>query len=153
MLRFSLSLVLLGACSPAPSPSEPPPPEAPVHEPEPQGGPMPPLPTETMVQQMIGELVLDHPRVAAHLHAAPVSIWPIPELALGAPSMRARGRPVLVAERESDATFRFRAYETLGNRARVRVRFEIPSEGVSGHVDVELRDNVWEVVDAAVVER
>jgi hypothetical protein len=115
-----------------------------------------PPPPQPMVEQMIGELVLGHPRVAPYLHVTgnvPLTVWSIPELAQGAPLMRAGGRSVSVVEHEADARFRFTAYEPLGSSARVRVRFEIPAEGVHGYVDVELRDNVWSAVGVDVVER
>ncbi len=124
--------------------------------PTPAQEPIAPPPPQPMVEQMIGEVVLGHPRVTPYLHLernAPLTLWPIPELAQGAPLMRAGGQTVRVVQNESDARFRFRAYEELGGAARVRVRFEIPAEGVTGHVDLELRDYEWTATAAEIVER
>lgn len=120
-------------------------------------GPTPPLPTEAMIQQMIAQLVLDHPRVSPFLHVeiaanVPLAVFPSPDLSQGADKLTAGGRPVRVVAAEGDARLIFRGRESIGP-ARERLRFAIPAEGVSGHVDVELADNVWRAVDASVAER
>jgi hypothetical protein len=113
----------------------------------------PPIPPPEMVEEMIGQLVLSHPQVKPHLHvgAEPLTLFPVPELARGAPGLEAAGRPVRVVAIESEAQFVFRSYERIGTAAQLRIHFAIPAEGVSGHVDVELRDNVWRATGADVV--
>jgi hypothetical protein len=120
--------------------------------------PDPPLPSEAMVQQMIGQLVLDHPKVQPFLHLelpqnVPLSLWTVPELAKGAPSLIAAGQPVRVVPTAGEARVVMSRYQPVGNAARVRVDVEVPSEGASGWVEVELRDYVWSAVGAEISER
>ena len=129
---------------------------APEREEEPVVGN--PLPPPQMVERMIATRVLEHPQVAPYLHQeipanVPLAVHPVPELAQGMPQVRAGGQVVRVVATPAEARFVFTGYERTPGTSRVRVRFEIPSEGVSGHVDLELRDYVWEYVDASVVER
>jgi hypothetical protein len=118
----------------------------------------PPLPTEAMVQQMIGQLVIDHPAVQPFLHPeipenVPLALWTVPELAQGALALTAGGSPVRVVPSASDARVVMSRYEPVGSAARVRVHVEVPPEGAGGWVEVELRDNVWDAVDAQISER
>jgi len=119
--------------------------------------PTPPIPPASMVQQLQGQLVLDHREVQTYLHMEradnmPLRLYAVPELAEGAAALEAGDGPVEVVGTPDEARFRFTALEDLEG-SRVRVRFEIPAEGVSGHVDLELRDWEWSVLDAEVVER
>lgn len=109
-----------------------------------------------MVEQMLAQLVLDHPQVAPFLHTEipanlPLRVAPSPDLAQGAASLRVAGQAARVVT-ISEARVVFKGRERLGP-ARERVRFEIPAEGVVGHVDLELADNVWHAIDASVAER
>lgn len=118
--------------------------------------PTPPIPTAAMVEQLLAQLVLDHPRVAPYLHTEvaanlPLRVAPSPDLAQGAAKLQVGGQAVrIVAAGEARVVFKGR--EKIGP-ARERVRLEIPAEGVVGHVDLELQDNVWRAVDASVAER
>ncbi len=110
-----------------------------------------------MVQQIQAQAVLDHPRVAPYLHTeiaanVPLAVLPSPDLAEEAAALKAAGQPVRVVTSEAAARVVFRGLEDIGP-ARVRVKFEIPREGVAGHVDLQLADHVWSAVDAHVVER
>lgn len=164
-MRVLLRMLLLAACSSATTEAEKASPTTPGISPGPaagqsraeERGPTPPLPTEAMIQQMIAQRVLDHPRVSPFLHTevaanVPLAVLPSPDLAQGAGELTAGGRPVRVVAAEGEARLIFRGRESIGP-ARERLRFAIPAEGVSGHVDVELADNVWRAVDASVVER
>lgn len=120
-------------------------------------GLVPPPPSEAMVQQMQVQLVLDHPRVAPYLHSesaanVPLAVFASADLALGAGKVKVAGQPVRVVAAEGEARVVLRGRESVGP-AKVRVKFEIPPEGVSGHVDLQLADYVWSAVDARVVER
>ena len=140
--------------APAPTP-------APVHTPAPvqaatASEPTPPIPSAAMVEQMLAQLVLDHPRVTPYLHTevpanVPLRVAPSPDLAQGAAALQAGGQAVRVVP-AAEARVIFKGRERIEG-ARERLRFEIPAEGVAGHVDVELADNVWRAVDASVVER
>lgn len=115
-----------------------------------------PLPPESVVQQLLGQRVLDHPEVQPYLHTEvagnfPLSVHAIEELSLGAAALEAGGRSVRVVATAAEARFRFTAREDLEG-PRVAVRFEIPAEGVAGRVILELRDFEWSVVEAEVVE-
>ena len=143
---------------PGPTPTPTPTPVAQNDPPEndvpPPGNP---LPSPQMVEQIIAGRVLDHPQVKPYLHLEvaannPLSILPVPELAQGAPNVRVDGQPVRVVTDPAQARFHFTAYERTPGTSRVRVRFTVPAEGVTGHVDLELRNYVWEYVDASVVE-
>lgn len=165
---IALSLVVLSGCTapvseaPATSPTPPTPEATPAKQPTPPTdasgrGLVGPPPTEAMVQQMIAQLVLDHPRVTPFLHLeipanAPLAVFAAPDLAAGAASLRAGGQPVRVVATASDARLVLRGRESLGP-AKERLTFEIPAEGVSGTVDVALADHVWRAVDASVSER
>lgn len=134
------------------APPPPPPPEAAV------GGPTPPRPPEAMVQQILGQKVLDHPQVRPYLHTEvpanlPLTVHAVSGLELGAPRLTVAGQPVRVTPTANEARFRFTATERMRPGARRRIRFEIPNEGVVGHVDLELRDYVWHTIDARVVEQ
>jgi hypothetical protein len=116
----------------------------------------PPLPSAAMVEQMLAQRVLDHPRVTPYLHTevpanVPLRVAPSPDLAQGAAKLRVAGQVVQVVA-AGEARFIFTGRERIGP-ARERVRFEIPAEGVTGHVDLELADNVWSAIDAALTER
>lgn len=115
-----------------------------------------PIPPPAMVEEMQAQLVLDHPRVAPYLHTEvpanlPLRLAPSPDLAQGSPSLRVAGQPVKIVA-PADARFIFKGLEKQGG-PRVRIRFEIPPEGVSGHVDLELADYVWSAIDVALIER
>lgn len=119
-------------------------------------GPTPPIPSAAMVEQMLAQRVLDHPRVSPYLHTevaanVPLRVAAAPELAQGAARLKVAGQAVQVVA-AAEARVVFTGNERIGP-AKQRVRFEIPPEGVVGHVDLELADNVWQVVDASVVER
>lgn len=162
--RIPVLLLTLGACdraAPEPAPVEArapaarPPASGPAVKPD---GPTltPPLPSAAMVEQLLGQLVLDHPRVQPYLHSevagnVPLRLAASPELAQGAAGLQAGGQKVQVVGADA-ARFVFTGREELG-AARERVKFEIPPEGVVGHVDLQLADNVWTAVDAAVAER
>jgi hypothetical protein len=108
-----------------------------------------------MVQQMQAQLVLDHPRVRPYLHTEiadnlPLRVYSVADLAEGAAQLTSGGQPVRVVA-EDKARMHFTAREDLDG-PRVRIRFEIPGEGVVGHVDLELRDHEWHVTAADVVE-
>ena len=116
----------------------------------------PPLPTEAMIQQLLAQGVLDHPRVIGYLHTEvagnlPLRVAPSADLTQGAAKLQAGGQAVRVVP-VGEAWVVFKGRERIGP-ARERVRFEIPAEGVTGHVDLELANNVWSAVDAVVVER
>lgn len=118
--------------------------------------PIPPLPTEAMIQQLLAQGVLDHPRVIGYLHTEvagnlPLRVAPSADLTQGAAKLQAGGQAVRVVP-VGEARVVFKGRERIGP-ARERVRFEIPAEGVTGHVDLELANNVWSAVDAVVVER
>lgn len=120
-------------------------------------GLVPPPPSEAMVQQIQAQAVLEHPRVAPYLHTeiaanVPLAVFPSPDLAQGAAKLTAAGQPVRVAASEAEARVVFRGRTDIGP-AKVRVKFEVPPEGVAGHVDLQLADHVWSAVDAHVVER
>jgi hypothetical protein len=120
--------------------------------------PSPPLPTQAMVQQMIGQIVLDHPAVQPFLHLElpehrPLALWTAPELAQGAPALTAGGAPVRVVPSPAEARVVMSRYEPLDSAARVRVHVEVPPEGAAGWVEVELRDNVWSATGAQISER
>ncbi len=58
-------------------------------EDDPPEGPTPPRPPESMVQQLLGQLVLDHSEVRQYLHTeiadnVPLTVHAVPELAEGA---------------------------------------------------------------------
>jgi len=117
----------------------------------------PPIPPESMVQQMLGQRVLDHPEVQPYLHTEiaehlPLTVHAVPELAEGTAALQAGGQSVRVVDAAADARFRFTAREDLEG-PRVAVRFEIPAEGVVGRVVLELRDFEWSAVEADVAER
>lgn len=165
MLRPFLSLVpvLVAACSASgtePKPAKPATPATPAKAPESPlaaRGLVPPPPSEAMVQQMLAQAVLEHPRVAPYLHLesaanVPLAVFPSPDLAKGAAKLRAGEQVVRVVASEAEARVVFRGREKVGP-AKERVKFEIPGEGVSGHVDLQLADYVWSAVDAEVVER
>lgn len=166
-MRSSLGLVCLlaaGCSSPGASPPAVDPqtsvarPEKAAPEQTPDASPLvPPPPSAAMVQQIQAQTVLDHPRVAPYLHTeiaanVPLAVFPSPDLAEGAAELRAAGQPVRVVTSEAAARVVFRGLEDIGP-AKVRVKFEIPREGVAGHVDLQLADHVWSAVDAHVVER
>jgi len=120
-------------------------------------GLVPPPPSEAMVQQILAQQVLDHPRVAPYLHTevpanVPLAVFPSPDLAKGAEKLRAGEQAVRVVASAGEARVIFRGRETVGP-AKERIKFEIPAEGVAGHVDLQLADHVWSAVDAQVVER
>ncbi|MBL9100728.1 MAG: hypothetical protein JNL82_07215 [Myxococcales bacterium] len=115
-----------------------------------------PIPPPEMVEQMQAQLALDHPLVAPYLHTElpanlPLRLAPSPDLARGAPALKAGGQPVQIVP-AAEARLIFKHLEQLEG-PRVRVHLEIPPEGVRGHVDLELADHVWRAVDASVVER
>lgn len=148
------------SASPSAGPSEPAPsaPEAPTSasSPMPTDDPTPVQPPDAMVQQMQMQLALDHPRVRPYLHVEraqnlPLTVYAVSALAEGASALTAADQPVRVVP-EQDARVRFTARERLDG-PRVRVRLAIPAEGVTAHVDLELRDYVWHAIDAEVVER
>lgn len=113
--------------------------------------PTPPIPPEPMVQQMIAQAVLEDPRVARHLTTpAPWTVFAAPGLELGASALRIGGAPVVVVASPAEARFVFAQREQRDGL--VRVRFEIPGEGVSGHADVQLADWIWTVRDVVLVE-
>jgi len=119
-------------------------------------GPTPPIPSAAMVEQMLAQRVLDHPRVRPYLHTevaanVPLRVAAAPELAQGVARLEVAGQVVQVVA-AAEARVVFTGNERIGP-AKQRVRFEIPPEGVVGHVDLELADNVWQAVDASVVER
>lgn len=118
--------------------------------------PTPPILSAAMVEQMLAQLVLDHPQVAPFLHTEipanlPLRVAPSPDLAQGAASLRVAGQAARVVT-VSEARVVFKGRERLGP-VRERIRFEIPAEGVVGHVDLELTDNVWHAIDGSVAER
>lgn len=161
MRRLFVLMVLVGCAGPA-TPAESvgspdaTPTATPVAAGEPMRGPTPPLPTEAKIQQLIAQAALDHPRVQPYLHTevpanVPLALFAGPGLAKGADKLRAGGQLVKVVG-EAEARVILRGREDIGP-ARVRVRLDVPQEGVTGHVDVQLADNVWRAVDASVVER
>ncbi len=115
-----------------------------------------PLPSEAMVQEWIGQKILDHPQVAQFLHMtvagnSPLTVFTVPELALGAPQMKAGGVAVRVVPTEGEARFRFTRYVDAPG-ANVHVEFEMPSQGMAGDADLQLRDYSWDIVDLHVAE-
>jgi hypothetical protein len=115
-----------------------------------------PIPPPEMVEQMQAQLALDHPLVAPYLHTEiptnlPLRLAPSPDLARGAPALKAGGQPVQLVP-AAEARLIFKNREQLEG-PRVRIHLEIPPEGVRGHVDLELADHVWRAFDASVVER
>jgi glucose/arabinose dehydrogenase len=162
-MRTSLGLVFLLVAGCSSSGIEPPAADPATAEKAPEAAPrasrglIPPPPTEAMVQQIQAQKVLEHPRVAPYLHTeiaanVPLSVFPSPDLARGADKLTAAGQPVRVVATEGEARVVFRGLEDIGP-AKVRVKFEVPPEGVAGHVDLLLADDVWSAVDANVVER
>lgn len=160
-LRPSVLLFVLTACGsqqPVAEPAVMAPPPAPVAPAAkvPAREPTPTIPSAAMVEQMLAQHVLDHPRVVPYLHTEiaanlPLRVAPSPDLAQGATALQVGGQAVRVVA-EGEARVVFKGRERLGP-ARERVRFEIPAEGVVGHVDLELADNVWKALDASVAER
>lgn len=148
-------VVVLSACSGSTVASSSPPATASATTPPSSvttNAPTPPIPPEPMVQQMIAQAVLDDPRVAAYLTAAPP--WTLsagPGLELGAGALRIGGAPVVVVASPADARVVLAARERVPDAERVR--FEIPAEGVRGHADVQLIDWIWTVRDVVLVER
>ena len=119
--------------------------------------PVPSLPTDTMIETMVSHSALQHPRVVPYLHLeipanVPVKLFAGPDLARGAPALQLGGKPVQIVPQE-DARVLLESRERLAAPATYRIHLRIPPEGVAGHVDVTLRDNVWTAVDAHVVER
>lgn len=119
-------------------------------------GPTPPIPSAAMVEQLLAQQVLDHPRVRPYLHTEiaanlPLRVAPSADLAQGAAALVVAGQAVQVVT-PAQARVVFTGQQSIG-AARVRVGFEIPAEGVVGHVDLELADHVWRAIDASVVER
>ena len=145
--------VVLGGCAPSdPAMAEPPAPPA-----APSKAPHPPIPPDSVVQTILAQAVLDHPAVAPYLHTEiasnlPLAVHAAPALADGAAALQAGGAPVRVVATPGAARIRFVARESLPE-AGARIRFAIDAEGVSGHVDLTLRDFVWTATDARVVER
>lgn len=118
--------------------------------------PIPALPPESAVQQMQMQLVLDHPQVRPYLHLEipenlPLAVHAAAELSQGVASLNVGGHPVRVVD-AGIARLRFTRREQLEG-PRARVHFDIPPEGVVGHVDLELTDYLWHAVDASVVEQ
>lgn len=116
----------------------------------------PTIPPPAIVEQILAQRVLDHLKVAPYLHTEvagnlPLRVAPSPDLAQGVARLQVAGQSVQVVD-AGEARVVFKGRERIG-AARERVRFEIPPEGVAGHVDLELADNVWTAVDVAVVER
>jgi hypothetical protein len=145
-------VAVLTACSGSTVASSSPPTTSPTPSSVTTNAPTPPIPPEPMVQQMIAQAVLDHPRVAAYLTAAPP--WTLSAgrgLELGASALRIGGAPVVVVASPADARVVLVARERLADAERVR--FEIPGEGIRGHADVQLIDWIWTVRDVVVVER
>lgn len=110
-----------------------------------------------MVQQILGQKVLDHPQVTPYLHTEvaanlPLKVHAVSGLDQGASRLTAGGQQVQVMPTANTARFRFTSRERLAG-AQVRIHFEIPDEGVIGHVNLELRDYVWEYIGVSVVER
>lgn len=167
MLRPLLSLVplLVAACSASGTEPKPVVPATPAKSATPAKaesplaarGLVPPPPSEAMVQQMLAQVVLEHPRVVPYLHLensanVPLAVFPSPDLAKGAAKLRAADQVVRVVAAEAEARVIFRGREKIGP-AKERIKFEIPAEGVAGHVDLQLADYEWSAVDAQVVER
>ncbi len=161
VVGFGLLALTIMACStnesvvqerettPAANETKAPPPQS--------GGPTPPRPPEYMVQQILGQKVLNHPQVAPYLHTEvpanlPLTVHAVTGLDQGASRLTAGGQPVRVTPTANEARFRFTARERPAP-ARARIRFEIPDEGVVGHIDLELRDYVWSCIDAQVAEQ
>lgn len=177
MLKLGVSLPLLaclcacGPTSPAPAiePASRPKPKAepkskaeplakPQLEPKPEPAeemPTPPIPSAAMVEQILAQHVLDHPQVSPYLHAEvpdnlPLRVAPSPDLAQGAANLKVREQAVVVTKAD-EARFVFLGRERRGPAVE-RISFSIPSEGVRGHVDLELADHVWRAIDASVAE-
>lgn len=122
----------------------------------PQNMPHPPLPPDAVVQTLLVQGLLDHPRVAPYLHAEiaanlPLTVYAPPDLADGLGSVTVAGQLVRAVPSPEQARVQLSARVPLEG-PRVRVPFAIPDEGVSGHVDLELSDYVWRPIDAVVVE-
>lgn len=152
-MRLVLVVPFLVACGSAASPS----PAGPASETPAPSVPSAalghPLPSDAMVQGWLTQMVLDHPRVVPFLHSEArdrLRVHAISELAEGARGLRVAGRPVELVE-ASAAHFRFTARERP-SPAVERIRFEMPGEGMSGHVDFALRDHTWTAIDAEVAE-
>lgn len=163
--RFlALALILL-ACSRPPPPGSPgaatageeaaPPAAAPAAT-EADCGPGPFVtPPPAIVQQLQGQLVLEHPRVRPYLHLEapanlPLTVSTDASLAAGAPRLTAGGQPVEVLGAAS-ARLRLGPVEALEG-PRVRIGFAIPAEGVDGHVDLALECYEWRAVDVQFAE-
>ena len=117
---------------------------------------VPSLPSDTMIETMVSHSVLTHPRVVPFLHLeipanVPLKLFAGPDLARGAPKLQAGGKPVQIVPRE-EARVVLESREDLEGPS-YRIHLRIPPEGVVGHVDVTLRDNVWTAVNAKIAER
>lgn len=109
-----------------------------------------------MIETMMSHVVLSHPRVVPFLHLeissnVPLKLFAGPDLARGAPALHAAGKPVVVVAKEQ-ARVILESRERL-DRSTSRIRFQIPPEGVIGHIDVALREGVWTAVGDSVAER
>ena len=123
----------------------------------PQDMPHPPLPPDSVVQTILVQGVLDHPRVAPYLHTEiaanlPLTLYAPPDLADGLGAVTAAGQPIRAMPSPDQARVRLSARVQLEG-PRVRIPFTIPAEGVRGHVDLELSDYVWHPIDAVVIEQ
>jgi hypothetical protein len=151
-------LLIMSACDSKPTaPAAAAPAEAPAPKKQVSSAELTPtIPPPAVIERMLAQRVLDHPKVAPYLHTEnaanlPLRVAPSPDLAQGVARLQVAGQPVQVVA-EAEARVVFKGREKIGP-ARERVRFEIPAEGVVGHVDLELADNVWTAVDASVAER
>lgn len=116
----------------------------------------PPIPPPEIVALIQGQAVLDHATVQPFLHTdvhGPLTVFAVPDLAPGAARLKAGGTPVRVVPTADGARFRFVSFERIGTAAQIRIGWEIPAEGASGHVDLELADHVWSVIGAEARER
>lgn len=125
---------------------------------------VPPPPTEAMIEKFLFHAVLNHPRVVPFLHLEissnlPLKVFPGADFARpgGVADAQVGGQKVHVVANESEARVVLVKREDLpfqaGQAPTVRVHVRIPPEGVSGHVDVALADNVWTATDAVLAER
>ena len=117
--------------------------------------PAPPTPATPRVS--IGQAVVDHPQVVSFLHLdipahVPLRVYAVPELRPEVASIRAAGKPAVLVDKPDDARVRLTKVSALADSSQRRVFIEIPAEGARGHVDVELRDNTWQAIDAELVE-
>lgn len=112
---------------------------------------------EVRVQSQLSQGVVDHPRVVPLLHLeipanVPLMVYvKTPDLTAGAAALNAGGAPVVVSGLPSKSRLHLLSREKVGEVERVK--FAIPAEGVTGHVDMKLKEGVYSAVDAQVAER